>query len=142
MQPSGVKQVPVNRTSIRGKFPFRFGWKSAASPPCERIGLKKAHVAYGRIKQCGKRMPSSKGEDAPASAVRSITLPIERRPPPLLFHCVPAFGKPELTAPVSVVGYKLEILTTRDGPVCDRKVLQVHLVARSFVVEAKVEAVG
>jgi uncharacterized membrane protein YphA (DoxX/SURF4 family) len=45
----------VDRTSIRGKFPFR-------------IGLKKADVAYGRIKQSEKRMPTSKAGDAPAGA--------------------------------------------------------------------------
>src|SRR5579872_2154110 len=131
----------MNRTSICGKFPFRFGRKAAASPACECIGLKKAHVAYGRIKQRGKRMPASKGEDAPASAVRGITFPIEWRPPPLLPHRFPAFGKPRLGAPVCVIGHKLQIFTTRDTAVCDPKSFQVHLVAGSFVVKTKIQTI-
>ncbi len=109
----------MNRASIRGKFPFRFVRKAAASPARERIGLKKAHVTYGRIKQRGKRMPTSKREDAPASAVRGITFPIEWRPPPLFPDRFPAFGKPKLGARVCVVSHKLQILTTRDAAVCD-----------------------
>jgi hypothetical protein len=141
MSPSGVEQVPVDRTSIRRKFPFRFVRKAAASPARERIGLKKAHVAYGRIKQRGKRMPTSKSEDAPASAVRGITFPIEWRPPPLFPHRFPAIGKPKLGARVCGIGHKLEILSAGHASVCDPKGFQVHLVARSFVIEAKVEAV-
>jgi len=141
MSPSGVEQVPVDRTSIRRKFPFRFVRKAAASPARERIGLKKAHVAYGRIKQRGKRMPASKGEDAPAGAVRGITLPIEWRPPSVVPRRFPALGKPKLRAPVCVIGYELEVLTTRDATVCNPKGFQVNPVARSFIIEAKVEAV-
>ena len=86
-------------------------------------------------------MPTSKGEDPPASAVRGITFPIEWRPPPLFPHRFPALGKPKLGARVSVVGHELQILTTRDAAVCDPKGFQVHLVAGSFVIEAKIEAV-
>ena len=79
MQSPALEQVPVNRTSIRGKFPFRFVRKAAASPARERIGLKKAHVAYGRIQQGGKRMPTAKSEDAP---LYGIVFPILWRLPP------------------------------------------------------------
>src|SRR6202044_3847823 len=98
---------------------FRFVRKAAASPACECIGLKKAYVAHGRVKQGGKRMPPSKSEDAPASAVLGITFPIEWRLPPLLADRFPALGKPTLGAPVCVIGYELEILATRDAAVCD-----------------------
>ena len=141
MQPSGVEQVPLNRTSIRGKFPFRFVGKAAASPACERIGLKKAHVAYGRIEQRGKRMPASKSEDAPASAVRGVTFPIERRPPALFPHRFPALGKPKFGARVCGIGHKLQILPASHAAVCDPEGFQVDLVARSFVIKAKVQTV-
>src|SRR5271157_5109228 len=121
----------MNRASIRGKFPFRFVRKAAASPARERIGLKKAHVAHWRIKQRGKRMPTSESEDAPASAVRGITFPIEWRPPPLFPHRFPALGKPKLGPRVCGIGYELQILSTCDAAVCDPKGFQVHLVAGS-----------
>jgi hypothetical protein len=90
MEPSAVVQVPLNRTSTRGKFPFPFGRKAAPSPARERIDLEKTHVAYGRIKQRGKRMPTWKGEDAPASAVRGITFPIARRAAIRCFSLLPS----------------------------------------------------
>src|SRR5580693_8291895 len=95
MQPSCVEQVALDRSSTRSKFPFRFVRKAASPPACERIGLKKAHMAYGRIEQRRERMPASKGEDSPAGAIRGITFPIQRRTPSLLSHCFPAFGKQE-----------------------------------------------
>src|SRR5580704_4440274 len=119
MQPSGAEQVPLNRPSIRGEFPFRFVGKAAAFPARERIGFKKAHVAYGRIKQRGKRMPTSKREDTPGCAVRGITFPIEWRLPALFPYSFPALGKPQFGAGVSVVGHKLQILKTCGAAVCD-----------------------
>ena len=62
-------------------------------------------------------MPARQGEDAPASRITGITFPIEWRPPPLFPHSFPAIGKPKLGAPVCVVSYELQILTTRDAAV-------------------------
>jgi hypothetical protein len=131
----------VNRTSTRRKFPFRLVRKAAASPACERIRFKKAHMANGRIKQRGKRMPTSKSEDAPARAVRGITFPIEWRPPLLFPHRFPALGKPKFGARVCGIGHKLQILSARHAPVCDLEGFEVHLVAGRFVVKAKIQAV-
>src|SRR5580693_6003302 len=86
-------------------------------------------------------MPASKAEDLPASAVRGITFPIERRPPPLFPDRLPALGKPKLGTPVSIIGHKLQILMTRDATVCDPKGFHIDPVAGSFIVEAKIEAV-
>src|SRR5262245_1353484 len=86
-------------------------------------------------------MPTTKSEDAPAGAISGVAFPIEWRAPSILLDCIPALRKPKLGAPVSVLGHKLQILTTRDGAVCDTEVFEIHLVTRRFVVEAKVETV-
>src|SRR5580698_6740533 len=86
-------------------------------------------------------MPTSKCEDAPASAVPGVTFPIEWRSPPLFLHRFPALGKPKLGARVCGIGHKLEIFPAGHAAVRNPEGFQVRLVAGSFVVKAKVQTV-
>ena len=76
----------------------------------------------------------------PVLSANTITFPVERRTPLLFFNCFPAVGKPELGTRVRVIGDKVQNSTTRDAAICDSKGFQVHLVAGSLIIEAKVES--
>src|SRR5271165_3110440 len=46
MESSRFEKVSLRVHLARDAFPFRFRWKPATSPTCERIGLEKTYVAH------------------------------------------------------------------------------------------------
>ena len=81
MQPSRIEEVPVRWYLASDAFPFSFYWQTTTSPAGERIGLEETDMADRRVQQRRESVPASQREDAPASLVLGIAVPIERREP-------------------------------------------------------------